>query len=243
MSSGREPPEAWESYDGATGDACQGLVSINGMGLGTWAWRTSLIMLNSSVLAPIAAADRRRFLAGGLATLALALSGRPALAAGARTGPWCATLTKAARENIYDFSLPLLDHPDELFTLSELTGKPTWLQFFASWCPPCNAEAADINRIARKYGDAIHLIGIDVKEKPEPVRAYRDRHAIAYPIALDSTGSIFKGFGFTGFPTHMFLDGRGLASCLSVGDLTPEQMDNEIAAALERPAAGPSAKP
>jgi hypothetical protein len=57
----------------------------------------------------------------------------PAIAGGARSGPWCRELTKTARDETYDFSLYLLDGDGTVFTLSDHIGRPVWLQFFASW--------------------------------------------------------------------------------------------------------------
>lgn len=185
---------------------------------------------------PQPALSRRHVLAALTAGfMAVFTHGLPALAAGARTGPWCREMSKVAREEIYDFTLHKLDsEDDDLFSLSALKGKPVWLQFFASWCGPCNREAADIVRIAAKYSDAIHVAGIDVGETPEHARAFRDAHNIPFTIALDHTQNVFHGLGFTAFPTHVFVDAQGYFSCISVGDLTPEQMDNEVAVALGR---------
>jgi thiol-disulfide isomerase/thioredoxin len=138
----------------------------------------------------------------------------------------------------------LLDDSEQVFEMSAYVGKVLWLNFFTSWCPPCNAEAGDIVRIANTYGSKLSVVGISVEEKPEPVRAFRDRHHITYKIALDDTGAVFKALGFHAYPTHMFLDAKGAISCISIGDLTPEQMDNEVAVALGRaPGAAPSATP
>ena len=179
--------------------------------------------------------DRQRFLIGALsACVASALPTGRIRAAGARTGPWCRPLVKGASETSYDFSLYTLDGERRVFTLSDLRGKPVWLNFFTSWCPPCNDEAADIVRIAHAYAGSVHVIGIDVKEKPEPVRAFRDRHRITFPIALDDTASVFKSLGLHEYPSHVFLDASGRPSCLAVGDLTPDQMNNELAVALAR---------
>ena len=180
--------------------------------------------------------SRRSFLRASLFAASAVLGGGrlPALADGARSGSWCRELSKIARDDAYDFSLDLLDGKDALFTLSDYVGRPVWLQFFASWCGPCNREASDIVRIASKYGDAVATVGIDVKEQPERARAFRDLHEIPFPIALDSKASVFDSLGFKALPTHLFIDARGVISCLSVGDLTPEQMDNEIAVALAR---------
>jgi thiol-disulfide isomerase/thioredoxin len=184
--------------------------------------------------------SRRCFVAGALLSCVATVGGvTPASANGARSGPWCRELTKLAREDNYNFSLHLLDS-DNIFTLSDLAGRPVWLNFFTSWCPPCNAEAADIVRVAAKYGDTLHVVGIDVKEDADPVRDFRDRHKIPFPIALDSHGRVFHALGFSNWPTHIFLDSRGLISCISIGDLTPDEMDNEIAVALERAPLAPA---
>lgn len=136
-------------------------------------------------------------------------------------------------EDAYDFSLYELDGKgDGVFTLSTLLGRPVWLNFFASWCPPCNAEAANIVRIAGKYGDALCIVGVDVKEQPDKARGFRDLHKITYPIVLDDKGSVSKALGFHALPTHVFLDARGAITCISEGDLTTDQMDNEVAVAL-----------
>jgi len=177
----------------------------------------------------------RRHVLSSLVVAAGAMLGSalPASAGAARSGSWCNELTPAQRDTVIDFSLRLLD-ADDVFTLSALRGKPVWLQFFASWCTSCNDEAADVVRIAQKYGDAIHTVGIDVNEKPELARRYRDTHKITYPIALDETASVFHSLGFTLLPTHVFFDSTGLVSCVSVAELTAEQLDNEVAVALSR---------
>lgn len=194
--------------------------------------------------------NRRRFVTCALgAFVAAGLPTERVRAEGARTGPWCRPMLKGASETSYDFNLYLLDGEQRIFTLSALLGKPVWLNFFTSWCPPCNSEAADIVRIAHTYKDSAHVIGIDVEEKPEPVRAFRDKHRIPFPIALDGTGSVFKSLGLRGYPSHIFLDAAGRPSCLAVGDLTPDQMNNELAVALARevpqarPTPAPSATP
>lgn len=89
-------------------------------------------------------------------------------------------------------------------------------------------------RIANKYSDAVVTAGIDVEEQPERARAFRELHGIPFPIALDRKSTVFDSLGFIDLPTHMFIDANGFVSCLSAGDLTPAQMDNELAVALAR---------
>jgi hypothetical protein len=81
-------------------------------------------------------------------------------------------------------------------------------------------------------GDRRHLAHRD--EVCPPVRAVRARHHVTYPIAPDDKGTVFKAFGFNSFPTQIFHDASGAVSCISIGDLTPDQMDNEVAVAIAR---------
>ncbi len=167
-------------------------------------------------------------------------------AAGARTGDWCAHPKGDPR---VDFSLLLLggDHGERL-ALSSFIGSPVWLNFFTTWCPPCNEEAPGIVAFGARYRDAgLKIVGVDVKETQEPVRAFVAKYHIDYPVGLDSRGIVFKGLGGNGFPTHVFLDRAGHITCVAHGALTSNQMDNEIAVALasaqERPQARASASP
>jgi len=95
---------------------------------------------------------------------ALVSADRVAFASGARSGAWCKPLTPFARDRAFDFSLELMD--GGVFTVSEHLGKPVWLSFFTTWCPPCNEEAGDIVRLAKKYGDSAVVIAVDEMEKP-----------------------------------------------------------------------------
>ena len=175
---------------------------------------------------------RRGLFVAGAAALAGAAWQRPVLAAGARSGPWCKA---AVRAGDFEFKLYELTDDDSkvVFDLDSFYGSPMWLMFFTSWCPPCNSEAADIVKMADDYrAEGVKVLGISVEEKPEPVHAYVKRHAIDFPIALDSTGSVFKALGGQEYPSHMFLDSAGNVTCVAIGMLKRTQMDNEIAVAI-----------
>jgi thiol-disulfide isomerase/thioredoxin len=126
---------------------------------------------------------RRGLLIAGAAALAGASWRAPALATGARSGPWC----KAVHGENLEFKLYELTDDDSkvVFDLDSFYGSPMWLMFFTSWCPPCNTEAADIVKMADDYrAEGVKVLGISVEEKPEPVHAYVKRHAIDFPVAL-----------------------------------------------------------
>jgi peroxiredoxin len=178
--------------------------------------------------------SRASFLRSALGASLIA-SVRPSVAAagGARPGPYCAPLVSGAADQRYDFALEILDGDGTLFRLADFVGSAVWLNFFASWCPSCNTEADRLVRLAEHYKPyGLVTVGIDYKETPEPVRAYRERHKVSFPIALDSTGSVFKDFGFDTLPTHLFFNRDGRITCVVPDDISFTAMDNEIAVAL-----------
>lgn len=175
---------------------------------------------------------RVEFLGAALAGVALAqpLRPKPAVAGGARSGDWC---THPKGNPHIDFSLALLDGGGARFLLSSLSGSSVWLTFFTTWCPPCNEEAAAIVDFGKRYRAAgLRIVGIDVKESPEKVRAFVGRYGMDYTVVLDPHATVFHGFGGNAFPTHIFLDRTGHITCVAHGALQSREMDNEIAVAL-----------
>ena len=178
--------------------------------------------------------SRRHFLLAAAACATQVARPTTTVAAGARPGKYCIPLGKGVGDLQYDFELNLLDGNGATFRVSDWYGSPIWLTFFASWCPPCNSEAGDIVDFAKHYApQGLRVAGIDVHEKAEAARIFRDRHRIPFPIALDETGSVFNQLGFIGIPTQMFLDRTGRITCAAMTELTRTDMDNEIAVALE----------
>jgi peroxiredoxin len=190
---------------------------------------------------------RSTFLSGSFA-LGAGLAAKPIGidARGARSGQYCLPLRKGVADKNYDFELEILDDSN-IFSLADNLGHPVWLNFFATWCPPCNKEMPDVVRIAAKYAaSGLRVFGVDVKEPSDKAHAFAQKYAIPFPILLDREGSVFKAFGFEGYPTHMFFGANGALTCVATEGLEANQMDNEVAVAIDRAplvAASPSATP
>ena len=76
-------------------------------------------------------------------------------------------------------------------TLASLRGRPVWVVFWATWCPPCQAETPDLRRAYEAHAsDGLALIAIDVQEPAEVVADYVERYGLTYTAALDPTGEI-----------------------------------------------------
>jgi peroxiredoxin len=108
------------------------------------------------------------------------------------------------------------------FTLTDLDGKPVrladlrgklvWLNFWATWCPPCQSETPVLRDMADRYGDrGLEIVGIAVQETTvDDVRAYTERYGIDYTIAFDASADIFHLYRVFALPTQVLIgpDGR-----------------------------------
>jgi peroxiredoxin len=96
--------------------------------------------------------------------------------------------------------------------LADLRGKVVWLNFWATWCPPCQAETPVLRDTAAAYQDrGLEVVGIAVQETTaDDVHAYADRYGIGYPIAFDASADIFREYRVFALPTQFFIgpDGR-----------------------------------
>ena len=97
--------------------------------------------------------------------------------------------------------------------LAELRGKPTVLNFWATWCPPCVKEMPELDRFAREFGPrGWQVVGIAV-DSPDPVRDFLKKTPVSFPIGLAGFGGseIARTLGNTqgGLPFSVVLDAAG----------------------------------
>jgi thiol-disulfide isomerase/thioredoxin len=96
--------------------------------------------------------------------------------------------------------------------LEDLRGKLVWLNFWASWCPPCQAETPVLRELDEAYRDrGLAIVGVAVQETTvENVADYAERYELGYPIAFDTAADIFRRYRVFALPTQFFIapDGR-----------------------------------
>lgn len=117
--------------------------------------------------------------------------------------------------------------------LSSLRGRPVWIVFWATWCPPCQSETPDLERaweLARDQGLA--MIAVDVQEPETTVREYVTTYGLDYRVALDTTGRGMKAWGVFGLPTHYFIDADGIVRDRVYGPLSLDGMLSRLSLIL-----------
>ena len=106
--------------------------------------------------------------------------------------------------------------------LADLRGKPVWINFWASWCPPCQQETPIIRSMAERYRDAgLVVVAIAVQEtEPADIRAYAGRYDLDYTIGFDASGHVYREYRVFGLPTQFFIRPDGTIA--SVGKTVDE---------------------
>jgi thiol-disulfide isomerase/thioredoxin len=125
--------------------------------------------------------------------------------------------------------------------LASLRGKVVWINFWASWCPPCQSETPVLRDIADLYRDrGLAVVGISVQESsPANVAAYAARYQLDYTIAADSTGEVFRSYRLYALPTQFFLGPEGAIRAIGLGPMTTETAKSQIEAILAAPSGAP----
>ena len=124
----------------------------------------------------------------------------------------------------------LYDLDGNLVSLADLRGRPVWINFWATWCPPCQEETPVLRDVYEEYrDDGLELIAISVQESTiEDVRQYVERYGLEYTVGFDATSAIFHAYHAFGLPTQLFLDRDGVIREVVLGPVTREQAEEII---------------
>jgi peroxiredoxin len=124
----------------------------------------------------------------------------------------------------------LVTDPDgNTYRLSDLRGKPVWLNFWASWCPPCRAETPELEAVyEEKKADGLVLLGISLGEQVPAVKSYVEAARITYRIGMDTSTRIAGLYRINGLPTHFFIDKDGIIRDMQVGGLSRQAIYKKL---------------
>jgi cytochrome c biogenesis protein CcmG/thiol:disulfide interchange protein DsbE len=117
------------------------------------------------------------------------------------------------------------------FDSAQYAGRPVVVNFFASWCPPCNAEAPDLAAFAKAH-PGVAFVGVDVNDQLADAKAFVAKYGLSYPIVYDGQGELGQRYGVDGIPTTMFFDKTGKRVDVVVGAMDRPAFEERLKAAL-----------
>ena len=139
----------------------------------------------------------------------------------------------------------LTDLDGKPIRLADLRGKAVWVNFWTTWCPPCQSEVPILRDLSERYRDrGLELVAISVQEtSPADVAAYAARYELGYTIGFDGSGKIFHAYKGFGLPTQVFIDENGVIASIVGAPLDEAGAAAQIEAILPaRRAAASSAR-
>ena len=108
--------------------------------------------------------------------------------------------------------------------LADLKGKVVLLNFWATWCPPCRAELATVEKglIEKFKGQEFVFLPVSRGEKKEAVAAFREKMGYTFPMGLDSDSRVYKEYASQYIPRNFLIDKEGKIVKIGIG-YTPEE--------------------
>ena len=95
--------------------------------------------------------------------------------------------------------------------LSDYRGKVVYLDFWASWCPPCLVSLPVLEELRQEFPESeFQVIAVNVDRQPAKARSFLAKRKIGYPSATDPDGRIPEKFGIETMPTSFLIDRQGI---------------------------------
>ena len=147
-----------------------------------------------------------------------------------------------AQEVLPAIDFTLKDQYGHTHSLSDYKGKTIFLNFWATWCPPCRAEMPDIQNIYETYDtegdDALIVLGVagpgyGNEKSEEGIKEFLDENGYTYPVLMDTTGELFSAYGIYSYPTTFMIDRDGNVFGYASGQLNEDMMKNIIEQTME----------
>jgi thiol-disulfide isomerase/thioredoxin len=113
-------------------------------------------------------------------------------------------------------------------SLSDFTGHPILINYWATWCPPCREELPLIQDRLDRYSPDLVVLTINAGEDPETVQNYIQQKAFTFHVLLDPEWKAEALYGIYAYPTSVFIDREGLIQARYVGGMSADILDEYL---------------
>jgi cytochrome c biogenesis protein CcmG, thiol:disulfide interchange protein DsbE len=124
-----------------------------------------------------------------------------------------------------NFTLGVLGHPGRQLSLQSMAGRPVIVNFFASWCEPCQKETPLIARFYRDSGGRPAILGVDVNDSASKAMSFVRKSGVTYPVVADPLPmKAAIAYNLPGLPATFFLNARHLIVKRVYGPVTQAEL-------------------
>lgn len=137
------------------------------------------------------------------------------------------TALKISKTKAMDFKLKDLNGKE--VSLSDYKGKKVFLNFWATWCPPCKAEMPEMEMLYKetKNSDLV-ILAVNLDEEKDTVQKFINSNKYNFPVLLDTGNIVASQYEVVSIPTSFFIDKEGNIVDKHIGAMTIEDMKNYI---------------
>lgn len=132
----------------------------------------------------------------------------------------------AIGEKAPDFHLETIE--GEKVKLSDYKGKKVFLNFWATWCPPCKDEMPHMQAFYEEKPDNVEILAVNIEESSSKAGEFAHQYDITFPVLLDKSGAVTEEYDVYTIPTTYVLDEEGTVSQKIVGPMDEPMMKELI---------------
>jgi cytochrome c biogenesis protein CcmG/thiol:disulfide interchange protein DsbE len=128
------------------------------------------------------------------------------------------------------FALPELGHPRGTVSLAGYAGRPVIVNFFASWCEPCQRETPMLAQFYASQHGRVVILGVDANDLTAAALRFTAKALVSYPVGFDPFPSrVTTSYGVYALPQTFFLNASHHIVAKVMGAVTPRELTTDIA--------------
>lgn len=134
-----------------------------------------------------------------------------------------------------DFAV--LNEAGTVVNFSDFVGKPTVINFWATWCGPCRSEFPAFERAYAEHGDAVQFMMINLtdgsRDTVSSVKQFIEGFGYSFPVYFDTAYSAANAYGISPIPVSVFIDSEGRIAQTHTGAMTEAQLTQYLSIIME----------